>query len=92
MIIATEVAFGASVRGRAKEKLFVARKRRAQGHRATAKILRELRFEGWLGAEALRALWGASSLSGLAVLEILFSLQESDEKTGGPVLTLPVGG
>ncbi|MCA1685786.1 MAG: hypothetical protein LC745_07315, partial [Planctomycetia bacterium] len=27
----------------------------------------------------------------LAVLEILFSLQESDEKSAGPVLTLPVG-
>ena len=33
-----------------------------------------------------------SSRSVLAVLEILFSLQESDEKTGGPVLTLPAGG
>ena len=32
------------------------------------------------------------SRSALAVLEILFSLQESDEKAGGPVLTLPVGG
>ena len=28
----------------------------------------------------------------LAVLEILFALQESDEKAGGPVLTLPAGG
>ena len=33
-----------------------------------------------------------NSRSVLAVLEILFSLQESDEKAGGPVLTLPVGG
>ena len=32
-----------------------------------------------------------SSRSVLAVLEILFSLQESEEKTGGPLLTLPVG-
>ena len=28
----------------------------------------------------------------LAILEILFSLQESDGKTAGPLLTLPVGG
>ena len=28
----------------------------------------------------------------LAVLEILFSLQESDVKSSGPVLTLPLGG
>jgi hypothetical protein len=33
-----------------------------------------------------------TSRSVLAVLEILFALQESDEKTAGPVLTLPVGG
>lgn len=33
-----------------------------------------------------------ASRSILAVLEILFALQESDEKAGGPVLTLPVGG
>lgn len=33
-----------------------------------------------------------ASRSILAVLEILFALQESDEKTSGPVLTLPVGG
>ena len=33
-----------------------------------------------------------NSRSALAVLEILFSLQESDEKASGPVLTLPVGG
>ena len=33
-----------------------------------------------------------SSRSVLAVLEILFALQESDEKAAGPVLTLPVGG
>ena len=33
-----------------------------------------------------------NSRSVLAVLEILFSLQESDEKAAGPVLTLPVGG
>ena len=32
------------------------------------------------------------SRSVLAVLEILFALQESDEKAAGPVLTLPVGG
>jgi hypothetical protein len=32
-----------------------------------------------------------NSRSVLAVLEILFALQESDEKTGGPVLTLPIG-
>jgi hypothetical protein len=32
------------------------------------------------------------SRSVLAVLEILFALQESDEKAHGPVLTLPVGG
>ena len=31
------------------------------------------------------------SRSTLAVLEILFSLQESDEATSGPVLTLPAG-
>ncbi len=28
----------------------------------------------------------------LAILELLFSLQESDSKTGGPLLTLPLGG
>jgi hypothetical protein len=33
-----------------------------------------------------------NSRSVLAVLEILFALQESDEKTMGPVLTLPAGG
>ncbi len=33
-----------------------------------------------------------NSRSVLAVLEVLFSLQESDEKSAGPVLTLPVGG
>jgi len=33
-----------------------------------------------------------NSRSVLAVLEILFALQESDEKAAGPVLTLPVGG
>jgi hypothetical protein len=32
-----------------------------------------------------------NSRSVLAVLEILFSLQESDDKTAGPVLTLPAG-
>jgi hypothetical protein len=32
------------------------------------------------------------SRSVLAVLEIILALQESDEKAGGPVLTLPVGG
>jgi hypothetical protein len=32
-----------------------------------------------------------ASRSALAVLEILFSLQESDETAGGPVLTLPAG-
>jgi hypothetical protein len=32
-----------------------------------------------------------NSRSVLAVLEILFSLQESDEKSTGPVLTLPAG-
>ena len=32
-----------------------------------------------------------NSRSVLAILEILFSLQESDEKSGGPVLTLPAG-
>ena len=32
------------------------------------------------------------SRSVLAILEILFALQESDEKTAGPVLTLPTGG
>ena len=32
-----------------------------------------------------------NSRSVLAVLEILFALQESDEKTTGPVLTLPAG-
>ena len=32
-----------------------------------------------------------TSRSVLAVLEILFSLQESDEAAGGPVLTLPAG-
>jgi hypothetical protein len=32
-----------------------------------------------------------SSRSTLAVLEILFALQESDEATAGPVLTLPAG-
>ncbi|WP_157579437.1 hypothetical protein [Singulisphaera acidiphila] len=33
-----------------------------------------------------------NSRSVLAVLEIILSLQESDEKSTGPVLTLPVGG
>ncbi|WP_435018849.1 hypothetical protein TA3x_000836 [Tundrisphaera sp. TA3] len=33
-----------------------------------------------------------NSRSVLAVLEIIFSLQESDEKAAGPVLTLPTGG
>jgi hypothetical protein len=33
-----------------------------------------------------------SSRSVLAVLEILFSLQEADERSSGPVLTLPAGG
>ncbi|SIO57250.1 hypothetical protein SAMN05444166_5368 [Singulisphaera sp. GP187] len=33
-----------------------------------------------------------TSRSVLAVLEIILSLQESDEKTAGPVLTLPIGG
>ncbi|ODU02231.1 MAG: hypothetical protein ABS79_00730 [Planctomycetes bacterium SCN 63-9] len=33
-----------------------------------------------------------NSRSVLAVLEILFTLQESDEKAAGPVLTLPAGG
>ena len=28
----------------------------------------------------------------LAILEILFALQESGEKSAGPLLTLPVGG
>jgi hypothetical protein len=32
-----------------------------------------------------------SSRSVLAVLEMLFSLQESDERSSGPVLTLPIG-
>lgn len=32
------------------------------------------------------------SRSVLAILEILFALQESDEKAAGPVLTLPTGG
>lgn len=49
-------------------------------------------------AVAYRGYWfyiprqDVNSRSVLAVLEILFSLQESDEKAGGPVLTLPVGG
>ncbi len=33
-----------------------------------------------------------NSRSILAVMEIILSLQESDEKSAGPVLTLPVGG
>jgi uncharacterized protein (TIGR02996 family) len=33
--------------------------------------LRALRFNGWLSAAALRALWRSSSLSGLTVLEVL---------------------
>ena len=32
-----------------------------------------------------------NSRSALAVLEILFSLQESDDAATGPVLTLPAG-
>jgi hypothetical protein len=28
----------------------------------------------------------------LAILEILFALEESEEKPGGPLLTLPVSG
>ena len=32
------------------------------------------------------------SRSVLAVLEILFALQESDDKVAGPILTLPTGG
>ncbi|WP_250847132.1 hypothetical protein [Aquisphaera insulae] len=33
-----------------------------------------------------------SSRASLAILEMLFALEESEEKPGGPLLTLPVGG
>jgi uncharacterized protein (TIGR02996 family) len=46
--------------------------------------LRELRLQGWLGAEAMRALWHSTSLSGLTSLEVLGgSGWSSETKPGG---------